>query len=360
MKPGAPNDRRLSRMFGVGRGGVSAGAILRLFLLAILLLLVRTAVPVHAAGVEISALPQDIQRLYNSGRYNEAEQALSAALQAKPRDSTLLYWLGRCFYELHDFAQSISSLERAIDIDPNQSEFHDWLGKAWGRKAEESGRLGALSALTQARKASREFALAVRLNPANLEAERDLIRYLTNAPGIAGGSEQRAEEQIATLNKVDPIEAELARAESYAAKKKFDQANEEYQNLLSRPALRASMALEAAEYYRDRGDAQHMEQAVKAAAAVDPSDPRLKYYRGVMLVLAHRNLDDAEKDLRSYLDTVPSSAEVPPRSSAHDWLGRLYEREKQPDKAAQEYRSALEADPHDKDARDALKQLPKK
>ncbi len=329
---------------------------------ALLFLLVFPGRPVSARGSspEVSGPPEKIQKLYASARYREASQALTAALEANSEDPTLLYWLGRCFYELHDFARSVPNFEHAITIDPNRSEFHDWLGKAWGRRAEEAGPLGAFTALGMARRASREFDPAVRLQPENLEAQRDLIRYLMNAPGIAGGSEDKALDQIIDLEKIDPAEAGLARAEFAATHKKFDQADNEYQKVLHMPMRRASVALEVAEYYRDRGDAEHTEQSVNAASAVDPSDRRLPYYRGVMLVLAHRNLDEAERNLHTYLDTVPGSAESPPHSSAHEWLGKLYEQENHPDKAVEEYQAALALDARNKGAREGLKQLQKK
>ena len=49
-------------------------------------------------------------------------------------------------------------------------------------------------------------------------------------------------------------------------------------------------ALYAAGHYRDRGDAEHMEQAVEAASKVNASDRRLSYYRGVALVLKEKDL----------------------------------------------------------------------
>ncbi len=346
------------------RQPVPAGMRLAICLAAVLtvvvLVFLRGAMPVRAAALQITVLPENIRQLYNSARYAEAARELEAAIDASPNDATLPYWLGRCFYELQEFAQSIANFERAVGLDPNRSEFHDWLGKAWGRKAEETGRLGALSAISTARKASREFALAVSLDANNLEAQRDLIRYLMNAPGIAGGSEDRAQQQIDALEKIDPVEGGLARAELYATHKKFEQADAEYQKVLNMPVSRVGPAFEAAEYYRDREDAQHMEQAVNLAVKINRSDPRLNYYRGVMLVLAHRDLDAAEKDLRIYLDAVASSAEAPPHSSAYVWLGRLYEQKGQPDRAAEAYQAALMLDPRDKAARDSLKRIQKK
>jgi tetratricopeptide (TPR) repeat protein len=355
-------EKRMSRgstIFGGGSRPIAkaAAAVLSIMLLQLVAPVAGQARPAIA---EIGGLPANIERLYNSGHYQEAAEALTAAAEAKPKEPALPYWLGRCFYEMRDFARSVSSFEHAVALDAERSEFHDWLGRAWGRKAEESGTLAAFSALSMARKASHEFATAVRLDAGNLEAQRDLIRYLLNAPGIAGGSEERAQEQINALAAIDPIEGRLARAELFTTHKKFDQADEEYQKILHLPLRRESVALEIAEYYRDKEDGEHMQEAVNIAAELDPADRRLQYYRGVVLILTHRNAAEAEKNLRAYMDSVPNSAEVPPHASAHEWLARLYEGEQKLDLAAQEYEAALTLDPHNKGIREALKRVQKK
>jgi tetratricopeptide (TPR) repeat protein len=282
-------------------------------------------------------LPDKIERLYDSGLYRQAVEALQTAVENNPRDASLQYWLGRCFYELRDYSHAMASLERAVALDPNRSEYHDWLGKASGRKAEQTSLLLPFSGLCLARKARHEFEAAVRLGITNLEAQRDLIRYLLNAPGIAGGGSDRADEQIRTLSAVDPIEGQMARAESLATHKQFEQASVEYRKIVDSQPKRIGVWFEIAEYYRDRSDAEGMQQAVEAGAKLDPSDRRLAYYRGVALVLAKRDLAEAERSFRVYLDTVPDSADVPERASAHEWLAKLYELESKPNQAAEEY-----------------------
>jgi tetratricopeptide (TPR) repeat protein len=244
-----------------------------------------------------------------------------------------------------------------VMLDPSRSESHDWLGKAYGRKAEESNPISALSLAGKTRK---EFAEAVRLNPSNLAAQRDLIRYLLNSPGLVGGGQERADEQIKALSAVDPVEGELAQAEAEVARKKFDAADHEYSNLLDSHPRRIGVVLEIAEYYRDRDDAKMMQSAIDEAAALDPSDIRLNYYRGAALVIAKRDQTNAERYLRAYLDAAPQNSELPSRASAREFLGRLYEQENKLDNAAQEYQDALAIDPHNRSLHDDLKRVQKK
>lgn len=325
---------------------------------ALLCAAILTATPFVAAAER--GIPEEITRLYSRGLYRQAAEALDAAVEQNPQNAALHFWHGRCFYELRDYNRAVVSFERAVMFEPDRSEYHDWLGKAYGRKAQETNRFGPFSAFSLARKTHREFEAAVRLDPANLEAQRDLIRYLLNAPGIVGGGEEAAQNQIRALEAVEMIEGELAQAELFVTHKRFAQADEEYQQVLNENPDRIGVYLEIADYYRDREDAGRMYDVVELGARLAPMDRRLDYYRGVALVLGNKDLPAAENHLRKYLDLVPNSANVPSHSSAHEWLAKLYEDEGQWDKAAQEYQAALALDPKSKVASDGLKKLQKK
>jgi tetratricopeptide (TPR) repeat protein len=333
----------------------------RSFLLVLAALAVTLeARPPTAFSAEIDVLPPDIAKLYDAGQYRQATDALQAAVERNPTDASLHYWLGRCFFELRDFSRSISSLEHAVSLAPGRSEYHDWLGRACGRKAEESSHSNMASALSLARRTHHEFETAVRLDATNINAQRDLISFMANAPANLGGGEERAREQIRALSAVDPVEGELAQAELYAVRKKSDQASEEYEKVLASTSNRIDLYLEVADYYRDRRDSEHMQQAVEAAARIAPSDRRLGYYRGVALVLDKKDPEVAEKDLRTYIETVPDNSDLPAHSSAYEWLGKLFENEEKPDLAAEQYKAGLTLDPQNKALREALKRLQKR
>ena len=308
------------------------------------------------AAVE-NDLPPPLVQLHNAGRYQELVQALQAAVETQSQSAALHYWLGRSFYELRDYSRAMSSLERATQLAPDRSEYHDWYGKASGRRAQEAN---PFSAFSLARKTHRAFQTAVQLAPTNIEAQRDLIRYLLNAPGFLGGGEQESLKQIQALSVVDAVDGMLARAEYFVTRKKFDQANAEYEKLLQTDIRRIGVHMEIAEFYRDRGDAPRMQAAVDAAAKLGPNDTRLEYYRGVALVLAKQNPGDAEIHLRTYLQSVPDGSQVPPHSSAHEWLGKLYEAEGKRDQAATEYQAALALNPRNDDVRKALERVRRK
>jgi tetratricopeptide (TPR) repeat protein len=322
-----------------------------------ILLVLLLGGPLPAIAAVENDLPPQLVQLHNSGRYQELTKALQAAVETEPQSAVLHYWLGRSYYELHDYDHAVDSLERATQLAPGRSEYQDWFGKACGRRAQEAN---PFSALTLARKTHKAFETAVRLAPTNVEARRDLISYLLNAPGFLGGGEEESLKEIQALGVVDAVDGMLAHAEYFVTRKKFDQAAGEYEKILKTDVRRAGVDLEIAEFYRDRGDARHMQAAVDAAAKLGPDDPRLEYYRGVALVLGKQAPTDAEKHLRVYLQSVPDGSQVPAHSSAHEWLGKLYASEGKRDQAIVQYQAALTLDPHNDEARKAVQEIQKK
>lgn len=313
-----------------------------------------------ASSAGVDSFPPEIENLYNSGSYERAANLLEAATQQSPKDASLFYWLGRCYFETRDFEHSIASWERAVALDATRSEYHDWLGRGYGQKADHDSHTNMVSALSLAKRTRHEFQVAVQLDARNIDAQRDLISFMASAPGSLGGGEDHAMAQIRTLSSIDPLAAKLALADLYATKKKFDQASTEYQEILKSVPNRVDAYFQTADYYRNRDDSEHMQQTVAGALKVTQSDRRLNYYVGVSLVLARKDFETAEKELHTYIDSVPDNSELPSHSSAYEYLGKLYEIEGRSDLAVQQYKAALAMDPENKSAREMLKKLSRK
>ena len=296
----------------------------------------------------------DAQREYNAGRYHRAVDILTEAVVKNPNDAPLHFLLGQCYYELREFTRAVTSFERSVQLIPNQSDYHDWLGKAYGRRAEETI---FLTAMEWARKTHKEFEIAVRLDPSNFQAQRDLIRFEMYAPSIVGGGDDRALKHIEDLEKIDALHGLLARGEFLVTKKRFAEADAVFTKVLGSNTDRIGVYFEAADYYRDRQNAEKMSDAIAAAERIDGDDRRLKFYRGVLLVMKRKNPADAESLLKSYIATVPDNSDLPAHASALEWLGKLHEAQGKFSEAAEEYRASLALDPHNKAVDEAWKRV---
>jgi tetratricopeptide (TPR) repeat protein len=315
--------------------------------LAVLPILLLALLAVSEARSE-HPLTAAVRDKFDAGKYEEVTSLLQAALAQKPQDSSLAFWLMRSYFELGMFDQAISYAERAVKSEPANSEYHLWLGRAYGRKAEKT------RSFRFARKTREEFETAVNLNPANLSARRDLMEFYLDAPWILGGGKEKGWRQAAAIAKIDSVEGCLARGFYWQSLGKPRLVEAEYARVLDLRPGRIEPYLELADFYQARQEASRMEAAVDAAAHINPSDCRLAYYRGVACILARKDLEAAEQHLKTYLAAAPPRHDFPSHTSAHVWLGRLYEELGKLRLSAEQYKAALELAPGRKDAVEGL------
>jgi len=303
---------------------------------------------------DVSGILQAAQRQFNAGNYTSSISTLQSAVTQSPNSAETYYWLGRNYYELRDYDNAISQAEKSVQLDPKNSLYHQWLGRAYGGKADRE------HSFSLAKKVKKEFQQAVQLNPANLQARRDLEEYDLDAPWIVGGDKDEAKAQVEAIAAVDPVEGHLARAMMYLEAKKTDLAENEYREALKAKPNRVDPYFEAATFYLRHGKPTDADAAIQAAAQVSSNDPRLNFYRGVSRVAAGMEQARAEEYLKSYLASTPDRSDWPSHAAARDWLGRLYEAEGKRLEAAEQYRAALQLDPSRKETRARLQQLEKK
>lgn len=296
----------------------------------------------------------DGQRKVDSGDYRGAISVLQSAVSQNPSDAAAFYWLGRAFYELRDYDNAIAAEEKAIALSTKNSVYHDWLGRAYGGKADKE------RSFLIAKKVKAEFENAVKLDPSNIDARRDLEEYCIDAPWIAGGSKDEAQQQADAIAVADPVEGHVARAVfDNEELKKPALAEAEYRQVLAAKSADIDVYLQAANFFINENKGSDVATALSAAAAVQPNDPRLAYYRGVVAVMTGGNSASAEVDLKSYIASTPSRSSWPSHAAARDWLGRLYQSQGNTAAAAEQFRAALQLNPGDKDARDRLNKLGK-
>src|SRR5215467_1801893 len=219
------------------------------------------------------------QTYFGAGQYNAAIEMLIGAHRVAPNDGDINYWLERSYYEARDYDLAVMYGEQTIKSSPQNAEYHRWLGRAYGAKAEQS------HSFFLASKVKKAFEMAVTLDPLNIDARRDLMEYLVEAPWIVGGDKDKAKQQIEFINKLDPVEGRLAQAAFFSAEKKWKEAQIEYLAALDQRPGKIDAYMEAADFFSDRKDADHLQHALDGAARLGVHDPRLDFYRAVVLLL---------------------------------------------------------------------------
>lgn len=324
-------------------------------LAALLCVLLACAATVSAALHQSDGLEAG-RRAYESSDYSKAVLELQTAAAKETQNGEIQLLLTKSYLELQERDAAITSAERAVTIDPKSSEYHEWLGRAYGEKADHSS---MFSALGLARKTHREFEIAVELDEENFPARQALIEYYCDAPGIVGGGEEKAKPEIEKLQAMDASEGHFAAGVCRKQKKDFAAADAEFKLALESHPKRADLIYDIGDYAMRHGHAEQLMQVAELGAQVAPTDPRGLFYRAVGLILKNEKPEAAEKLLREYLQKAPKRAEYPRYSTAHEWLGRLYQNKGDKKSAEKEYQAALQLDPKDKNVRESLKRVEK-
>jgi len=167
------------------------------------LLLALLALGASAAGADELA---DAVRLLDEGWGGRAEARLAAIAAREPDRAEVWYRLAWARFRSGDFAEAEEHAARAVELDPGNPDYLVLRGHAAGRRALTGSRFKALG---RARTCRESYEAALALDPGHVEARVSLVRFLAEAPGIAGGDRDRARDLAASLEEVDPVEGRI-------------------------------------------------------------------------------------------------------------------------------------------------------
>lgn len=314
----------------------------------ILLLIVVTVIPLSASD-GLAA-----EKLLEQGRVDVAIGVLKDQIADNPNNAQAYNLLCRAYLMMTDkWNRAVSACEQAVKLDPGNSQYHLWLGRSYGQKAEHVNPLSAAHVAGQVRD---EFETAVRLNPKNVDARDDLADFYLEAPGIIGGGENKAQAEAEEIQKLEPAQAALVRARIAEKKKDFDTAETEIKRAVQDGPGAAGPWMSLANLYERMGRFDEMEQAIERATAPSLNRPDVFIHAAELLIKSNRNPSRAENLLQRYLSS-PNPSEDAPVFKAHYLLGTLLEQQGQPGQAIEQYQAAVALASEFTPARNALGRL---
>jgi len=292
-------------------------------------------------------------QLFESKKFPEAKKFFESYTKTNQNDPVGAYYLGRLFLREGNYDKAIDWLDKAVELDEKNSDYHLLLGRAYSIKAQRAGLLKKASAAKNVKKA---FERAVELKPENIDARMGLLQFYLMAPGIMGGSKDKAREQAEEIKKQNAYQGHLAFGFIHTVNEEFDQAEKEYQF-----AIKANP--DHFQAYYSLGYLHARQKAYDKASEIfenllklHPEQVASYFHLGRLAMMSGKNLDKGEENLKKYLQTEPSD-ERPSFAFAHLLLGHIYKMQEKKDMAKNEYEKALEIDTDFEQAKKALKDL---
>ena len=270
-----------------------------------------------SSGWSFAELDLDGARaLYQQTQYR---QALKILEPAQPKSPAAYALLGQCYYMLEDYKKASEALQKAVDADRSNSVYWDWLGRAYGRRAETSS---FITAPSYASKTRQYFEKAVELDPENLDAIDDLFEYYLEAPGFLGGGKDKAAELSERIRQRAPAKYHSMQARLAEKDKKLDVAEREWRAAAEAAPNEAGRLIDLARFLARQARHAESDAAFEQAQELAPESVQLKFQRARTYVDAQRNLDQARTLLEEYLKS-PLTPDDPPRSEAQKLLQKI-------------------------------------
>jgi tetratricopeptide (TPR) repeat protein len=301
-----------------------------------------------AAGASAQAPDTNLAQanaLLQAGEADKAMAVLEPAVEQNDGDAEAHNLECRVWLSVGRTDAAVKECEKAVSLDPRNSNEHLWLGRALGDKADHAP---FMSAYSLAKRVRSEFEEAVRLDPRNVEALASLGEFYCEAPGVVGGGLDKAEALVLQLDKVDAAQAHELRARIAEQRKDYDEAEHELRQSIAVGAHPADQWMELASFYRRRERWNEMVAAVRSGANAAQRDKHsaVALYDGAgTLAAANRELPLAAKLLEDYLAS-PNKTEEAPAFAAYARLARVKEQLGDRDAANQD-RAAAAALAHD-------------
>lgn len=281
--------------------------------------------PLLAAG-DVAPAPEDAlgraRALIVARRVPEAKEPLEELLRREPDNLEAILLLARVYDLMGRRDAGIELLDPAAEAHPNDARVIGFLGGQCLLRADELG--AGFRALRLARRGRDLLERAVILAPANIAYREGLVDFYRQAPGLAGGSKEKARAHAAAITKLDPVRG---------------------------AAWEASILVE-------EGDHSGALAACDAALAARPDDYLALITLGRTVSACGLRLDDGEKALRRCLEMTPSPSE-PSHAAVWYHLGVIAEKRGDTKAARAAYEESSRLEPLFNRPTEALRRLNK-
>ena len=288
-------------------------------------------------------------RLFETGNAAAAAALLRPLADTSARAATLL---GRIAWQSANYKDAARWLDAAIALDPRHVDAYVWRGRTYVQEIETANflRKGAVAG-----RARSMFEKAVEIDPSSFEAREARTEYLMNAPGIAGGSIDKARAEANAAKRVSPVRGALlvGRVEEKAGNTAAAEA--EYRALTT-SFPDSSGAWEAlTTLYQSQSRWDDAFRVIDDRLRANPNDYGMLYQLGRAASLSGQRLEAGEEALRRYLGR--DNARKAFDGTVHYRLATIRERRGDVQGARSEYELAVALDPRNVAAKRALEKL---
>jgi tetratricopeptide (TPR) repeat protein len=327
-----------------------------------------------------------LDALIEAGHFKQLARSIDIT---KSSDAETLYLVSNLKEAFGKTDEAVQYAERAVKADPNRAKYHLQLAGALSDQAEKASLFKKISLAGRIRS---ELETSIKLEPKNTDCLMGMMMFYQAAPGIAGGSKDKARQMADEIGRIDAskgylaqaslarqnnekdkleglylnavkadpkdFEALLALANYYAsdAQKKYEQAEAYAKQAIEVDRTRTGPYVVSAQALAFKQNWEKLEALLSDSELANHDDLDPFYQAGRTLLQLNQELARGERYLRKYLSQDPEGL-APPLSAAHWRLALILEKEGRKQDAIKELEESLRLQPDFENAKKDLKRL---
>lgn len=288
--------------------------------------------------------------LFETRKYSEAERVFNAIPITNPSYAAAQYYLGRIAFDKREYEKAVAYFEAAIKKDPKKSEYFNYLGRGSAEMAVIASIFSKPSWASQSRKS---WETAVALDTKSIEPRLSLIDFFSMAPGVMGGSMEKAKAMANEVMKLDEAEGHWRMGSLLATEDNTVKAEEEFAKMIK---ANQDYVRNLATYYSNQKKYEKAVELFDEALKRTPNHYPTLYQYGKASAISGLKLDRGEECLKRYLTYIPKYNE-PSVAGAHMRLGHIHEKKGNKSEAKKNYELALKLDGSLKDSKAGLERV---
>ena len=325
-------------------------------------------------------------RLFNDGKIIQSKPLFLDVTKEDPRNAEAYYYLGELTIN-SDYDAAIDYLENAVNLNGTVAKYHFMLGNAYGVKAQRGGIFGKIGAASNCKA---QYFAAINLDAKFTEARVNMIEFYLQAPGIVGGSVEKAVAEADTIKTYDPYAGYIAEARVHEYQKdkvkqeecyrkaisinpkifiaykalwllymnenNVKQADEIFKKAIVLVTNISDIYFQVGLFYVGKNEFVKAREMFEAALKKDPKNYAVYYQFGKMDLLSGTDLREGLSYFEKYIQ-APELKNSPGHEYTYWRMGMIYEKLGKADSARIAYKKSLELSPDFEDAKKALEKL---
>lgn len=273
---------------------------------------------------------------------------LATAAEAVPASAAI-----RAALEKRDPEAATAAADAALKTFPKDADVLLWAGRAYGQRALSSS---VFTKMSWAKKCREAWERAIEAAPGNVEARFELLRYYLMAPGIAGGSVEKAAAQAARLGDLDAMRGYVARGMIADHEKKPKEAEAAYRKAMEADQFGVQGPIALASFFARQKRWPEARAIFDRRVAADPNDAFALYQLGRLSLLSGEEMEKGLTLFDRFL-ALDAPRDGPTHGDARWRKGLLLEKLGRTPAAIAEYREALKVQPGHAGAKRELERL---